>query len=111
MGSEDARKLILARRARFVAAALASVAATTTALGASVEACGGETVDQGGGGDAGPQPCLSPTADPRPCLSQRIPDAGRRDASEADAANDGGDAGGKDADADPQPCLAPPIDP
>ena len=101
MGSEDAKKLILARRARFVAAALASVAATTTALGASLEACGGETVDQGGGGDAGPQPCLSPTADPRPCLTQRVEDAGRRDAS----TDDGGKDAGKDAD--PQPCLSP----
>ena len=104
-GNDETRRLILARRARFVAAALASVAATTTALGASVEACGGETTQQPGtAGDGGngtdganPQPCLSPTANPQPCLSRRAPlDAGNKDA-DADA-----DAG------EPQPCLSPP---
>jgi hypothetical protein len=90
--------LILARRARFVAAALASVAATTgVALG--TEACvggaeDGEEVD-GGTSDAAPQPCLTKAPDddasPQPCLDIELP---------KDAA----------ADADPQPCLFAPLD-
>jgi hypothetical protein len=89
MGNNDAKRLILARRARFVAAALAGVAI----------ACGGSTTD-----DANPEPCLGPQyqpprdaggdadAQPQPCLEPPIQeDAG------ADA----------DADAEPQPCLSP----
>ena len=109
MGDENSKKLILARRARFVAAALASVAATTTALAASVEACGGATTEPGDM-DGGPQPCLSPTATAQPCLTQRIDDAGARDAArdDADLARDSGADGSKDAG--PAPCLAPPKD-
>lgn len=99
MGDEETKRIILARRARFVAAALASVAAA-----AGVEACGSggpdqPTTDAGTGRDgAEPQPCLSATApdsgidaQPQPCLEPLPPDAG-------DAGND----------AEPQPCLAPP---
>jgi hypothetical protein len=78
MGDDDAKRIILMRRARFVAAALA---------GLNAAMCGGETdgpspgqpvaVDDGGT----PQPCLSPIVPP--------------------------DAGGSDADAAPQPCLSP----
>ncbi|MBX3207045.1 MAG: hypothetical protein KF764_18505 [Labilithrix sp.] len=100
MGNDGNRKLILARRARFVAAALASVAATTTALAGALEACGGETEEpRTEGKDAGPRPCLSPTANPTPCLGVALP-------PDAGSATDGGadDAG---LDAEPQPCLAP----
>jgi hypothetical protein len=95
--NDDAKRLILARRARFVAAALAGVAV----------ACGGATDEgdpqpclsirptDGGIDSAKPQPCLEPSVDedagPQPCLSPLPPDAG--------------DAG--DADAGPQPCLSP----
>ena len=89
-GNDEAKRLILARRARFVAAALAGIAA----------ACGGSTDDTdpkpclsiqpGDGGpptdsasDAEPQPCLEPLppdasddAEPQPCLSPLPPDAG-----------------------------------
>lgn len=93
MGNEDAKRLILARRARFVAAALASAAM----------ACGGDT-------ESNPNPCLSARledsgakadAEPQPCLDPSVPDAGD-DASPhpclsvaADAGDggDGGDAG------------------
>ncbi|MBX3202954.1 MAG: hypothetical protein KF894_32805 [Labilithrix sp.] len=99
--SDDARRLILARRARFVAAALASVAATTSTLVASLEACGGEVETASGdrGRDRGePRPCLSapelPDRPPQPCLGA-VPD---EDAGAADAS---------DEDAEPQPCLAP----
>jgi hypothetical protein len=104
MGSDESKKLILARRARFMAAALAGVAATTTSLGAALEACGGETTQSPGDKDASPQPCLGATADPRPCLTAAPQDAGKLDAAK--------DAESKDAasDAEPQPCLAPAID-
>ena len=106
MGDDSARRLILARRSRFVAAALASVTAAAVA-GASVNACGGEVApDAEGGGtaadrdaqaseagdgghpeDATPQPCLTPLepdAGPTPCLAPPADD---------------------DFDASPQPCL------
>lgn len=102
MADDASKKLILARRARFMAAALAGVATAAT-LGGAVEACGGETDGGGQTADAGPQPCLSPPstnvdagtdAAPQPCLSPPSKvDAG----ADADA----------DADAAPQPCLAP----
>lgn len=101
-GNDDAKKLILARRARFLAAALATVATATTASVAG-GGCGGDTeptTSDGGTGTADgaePQPCLAPlppdasgdTGVPQPCLSI-APDAGK--------------------DAEPQPCLQPPID-
>ena len=95
MGNDDSKKLILARRARFVAAALASVAATT-GVAMSTEACaGGVEQTDGGTSDAAPQPCLKKAPDdaaPQPCLDVLPP---------------GEDAG---ADAQPQPCLFAPLD-
>ena len=90
MGDEEAKRIIFARRARFVAAAVA---------GLNLAMCGGKSED----GD--PQPCLSQryepdSGNPQPCLSQRDPDAGRDRADAADASDD--------ADAEPQPCLSPP---
>jgi hypothetical protein len=86
-GDDDVKKLILARRARFVAAAVAMNAVM----------CGGET------DGTSPQPCLSPPCldvipapdggTPQPCLTPIAPDAG---------APDGGDAGV------PLPCLSLP---
>ena len=95
MGNDDSRKLILARRARFVAAALASVAATT-GIAVGTEACGGESEQTGDAGttDGGrPQPCLrtAPEAGPQPCLEPPVD-------------NDAG------PDAQPQPCLFAPVD-
>lgn len=99
--TDDDKKTILARRARFVAAAL-----TSAGLGAlAVQGCGGDTSSPGtdaaadGAVDAqpdGPSVCLSQPFDgghdaPQPCLSPPPPDA----ADDAD-------------DAEPQPCLAPP---
>lgn len=87
MGDDGARRDILARRARFVAAALASVGLVTGAV-----ACGGDTkrdgkrtADAGDAGDAAPEPCLGAPADasPEPCL-------------------------GVTPDASPEPCLSPP---
>ena len=85
MGDEEAKRIIFARRARFVAAAVA---------GLNLAMCGGKSEDN-------PQPCLSvinepaDSGNPQPCLSQvRDP---------VDAAADAADA-----DAEPQPCLSPP---
>lgn len=66
MGSDDAKRLILARRARFVAAAIASVASV-----ASVAACSGD-----------PTPCLA-----LPLVRDPVPPDG---GSDADATIDSG---------------------
>jgi hypothetical protein len=106
MGDDDAKRLILARRARFVAAALAGVAGVAVACGGSID-------------DADPQPCLSPPyqprdagsgtdAEPQPCLEPLPPDAG--DDAEPQVClsplpPDAGDAGDADTGV-PQPCLS-----
>lgn len=58
---DDAKKTILARRARFLAAAVAGLA---------VEACGKTEATRDAGAEIAPQPCLS--APPQPCLSVPI---------------------------------------
>lgn len=74
--TDDAKKAVLARRAKFVAAALAGLGV----------ACGKQKADDAG---AGPGPCLTPVvvedagADvrtrPRACLSAPMPsDAGKK---------------------------------
>jgi hypothetical protein len=85
---DESKKVILARRARFIAAAIAGVSLAG-------QACGGEATDPiatGGGGAGGrpgpgggnagaPQPCLQPlagtynvggTGTPQPCLGAQI---------------------------------------
>ena len=64
---EDARAFILARRARFVTAALAGVSLATVACECGPQVCLEPAVPPGSGGsagspDAGPQPCLTPVA-------------------------------------------------
>lgn len=86
MKDGDARRAILNRRARFVAAALASAG-----LVAGAQSCGGQTEREGNKSDAGedtslPQPCLAAETGPQPCL------------------------GMPQEDASPQPCLDVPID-
>ncbi len=106
MGNDDAKRLILARRARFIAAALAGVTSTAMVVGA--EACGGQTDAPIGSSDAGasdgskdasPKPCLEVDAEPQPCLAPRAPDDGGtpRPCLEPPMPEDAG----------PQPCLAP----
>jgi hypothetical protein len=73
--SDDAKKAILARRAKFVAAAMASLAATS---------CGKERAAPSGDPSADPRACLKvhriePAPDaaqpsPRPCLEMAMPD-------------------------------------
>lgn len=115
-GDEAARRIILARRAKFVAAALATVA------------CG----KSGGGGDGcGPRPCLEPPivatlpdADPPPTRDGSfnkeagimfVSDAGDAGAGDAAAGDAGRDAGPRQArdggpvtqkpKRPPEPCL------
>lgn len=77
MGDAESKRLILARRARFVAAALASASAIAQA------------------GACSPQPCLEPVPSPAPDAG----DAGR----DASPKADGGVA--VDDSGQPQPCL------
>jgi hypothetical protein len=112
---DDVKQSILARRARFVAAALAS--AGIAALAA--QGCGGKSdadgsgvsQDAGSDGDAEPRACLAPPYDagadtgPQPCLDPPY-DAGS-DSDPQPCLFAPFDAG-SDADAEPQPCLAPP---
>jgi hypothetical protein len=106
MGDDEARRILLARRARFVAAALASVAATATGVGAATEGCGGDTDDE---------QTQAPQVPPQSCLAQPLEDSGERppdageDAPPQPCLKVAPDAS-EDADAEPQPCLAPRID-
>jgi hypothetical protein len=111
---DDAKSLILARRARFIAAALASAGLAA----GSMAACGGGSEDDrtdqvgvgGGGHDA--------QAEPQVCLSPLPPDAGMPpDVATVDAGSETSEdvmmpsdanADSDDADGLPQPCLAPP---
>ena len=99
MTDEESKKKILARRARFVAAAVASI---------SMTGCGGDT-------EAEPQACLSDTGvdvdtGPTPCLTPASDTGGGDTTSDAgiDAAADGDADGDVDPDTGPTPCLAPP---
>lgn len=124
MGDDLDRASILARRARFVAAALAGLALTAD--------CGGKVVVPGDGGNAGEgagaaQPCLSPPVGgggAQPCLGMTGGTgglagagggAGDGGAGNGGAGNSGGGiggfggAGGEGGEGGaPQPCLAPP---
>jgi hypothetical protein len=80
MGEEAAKRLILARRARFVAAALASVAAVAQAGACNPSPClePVPTPVPDAGRDAGKDTGVGSTADggePQPCLSTVAPDA------------------------------------
>jgi hypothetical protein len=87
--SDDAKKLILARRARFVAATLAGVGiACGKEPAPAPEVCLSVPMTR----DAQPMPCLEPLAVP-------IDAGAEQDAGTSHEA----DAGGK-----PMPCLAPP---
>lgn len=88
MGNDDAKRLILARRAKFVAAAIAGIAAACGGAEADPEPCLSRVLEPRDGGpdangDAEPRPCLdvspvdaSDDAEPQPCLSPLPPDAG-----------------------------------
>lgn len=101
MSSPDAKHKILARRAKFIAAAVTS--AGLLGCGSKAEACLSMVADTGGDGDTSPQPCLEPAIDtgvsdvaPEVCLSPAF------DSGSADTAAD------STLEAGPEPCLAPP---
>ncbi|MBK6515921.1 MAG: hypothetical protein IPG04_17955 [Polyangiaceae bacterium] len=118
MGDDLDRASILARRARFVAAALASLALTAD--------CGGKVTVPGDGGNAGEgagaaQPCLSPPVGgggAQPCLGMAGGSGGVGPGGSGGVAGQGGagvagGGGGSQGGAGgeggaPQPCLAPP---
>lgn len=97
--SHDPKSLVLARRAKFVAAALAGVTGVATACGGSTETT-----------KSHPEPCLGveccPDPPPQPCLST-VADADAEGASDASDASTDANADDADADATPQPCLSP----
>lgn len=97
----DAKSKILARRARFLAAAAASVG-----LAAAAPACTGDDVapnplfgDAGLGNDA--DATLDADTSPMPCLTAPV------DSSPADSADTSVTDGAGDADTGPMPCLTP----
>jgi len=95
---DDTKKLILARRARFIAAALAGAGLSS----GSITACG----DSEGDKTVVPQPCLS-IAGPRDASAD--PDAASPDAvTTTDDAATPSDGNPDSDDALPQPCLVPP---
>ena len=106
---DDAKKTILARRARFIAAAMASV----------TMACGKTSTPPGpclsvayvADGEAPPMPCLSPIGVPRPDADTSADADASADASADATANAGADAGKKiqpvpKPTAGPVPCLS-----
>jgi hypothetical protein len=125
----DARKTILARRARFIAAAIASAGVAGCGGDAASSACLSTYVPQDGGSDVGAdarpcnapdvsheaQMCLQPQppdaadadAGPQVCLSQPPPDAADEDTGPQVCLKIAPDAS-DDADAGPQMCLQPP---
>lgn len=82
------RQAILARRKRFIGAALLGLAsAAAVACSDAIETPAGDAGTTDAAADATPQPCLSPVVPPE--------DGGKDASSDANA------------DATPQPCLSP----
>ena len=81
---DDPKRLILARRAKFVAAALAGASAVATACSSSSKVC--LSLAPGNPPDAGDDVVASP----QPCLGVRAPEDGGPDA-ESDATDDAPD--------------------
>ncbi len=109
MGEDDARNAILARRARFVATALA----TAGLVVGSAEGCssGDDTSGKGdaalgGGGTGGPEPCLSPRIGGGGGTTSSGGSGGTTEAG-ADVTSDADLDGAAGAAGMPQPCLTP----
>ena len=126
MSSHDARSKILARRARFVAAAFTS--AGLLGCGSQAEACLSAVAIDAGDDATAPEPCLGAPLDtgvdtqPQPCLTAPLDtgvgDGALEDTGAADAATDGTLDTSPDAPSDtsgpkdtgPVPCLSPVLD-
>lgn len=90
------RDRILARRAKFVAAALAGVGVVGCS---SAQVCLEPSISDAGTDTSKPQTSTTDTGTPNPCLSIAV-DTGTGDA----------DASVDTADTEPTPCLVPPLD-
>lgn len=115
----EARARILARRAKYVALALAG--AGLTACGSTSQVCldiaapPDAADDAGDAGDTQPQVCLEPPLDagddadttPQPCLGVALDAGDDADTAPQPCLSPVLDAG-DDADSTPQPCLSPP---
>ena len=107
----DSKRTILARRAKFVAAAVASVSMAACSSSSSET---GTVKDGGADADAIAVPCLGVPADsstdtaPVPCLDQAPPDAGDAAVDARDAAEAATDT--LVDDTGPAPCLKMPLD-
>ncbi len=105
----DPRSRILARRAKFVSAALTTVLA----------ACGSSTTEEAKdtgvgtevGVDTGPVPCLDmPPPDTGTSPADSTADADAGDSAAADSGGARDSAGDADEDTGPTPCLKMPLD-
>jgi hypothetical protein len=96
MNDDDAKKAILARRARFIAAAMvgAGISVSCSNKDSPPQVCLSVAIDQDAGPPPGPSVCLSPI--PSPCLSVAPPQPEAPDAG----------ATIRDAGAPPRPCLS-----
>ncbi|MBK7394746.1 MAG: hypothetical protein IPJ34_00200 [Myxococcales bacterium] len=103
----DAKSRILARRAKFVSAALTTVLAacgSSTTEEAKDTGTGSE-VGTDGGADTGPVPCLD-----MPPPDTGTLDTGSLDSSAADSGGARDSASDADEDTGPTPCLKVPLD-
>ena len=95
MSNDESRRIVLARRARFLAAALAGIGLAGQACGGDTERDGENTAGAGGQagamqGDGGNSAAGTSSGGnagaPQPCLAPLPPDAGVNDAGDGDAA-------------------------
>jgi hypothetical protein len=104
MADDDAKKAILARRARFIAAAMMGAGLVSCEKKSPERFYGGPTPGDTPPAAADPNVCLNmapaPETVPAPCLSAPLP---------ADGTSDTVDAGANDAGPSPvpAPCLSP----
>lgn len=108
--SDDAKKTILARRASFVAAAIASVGIACGKTQSSPEPCLAVPMNHDPDAEAPPMPCLSPVAAPvDAAVVDADVDAGLRDSGTGTGTRTG-DGGGvaqpRPTGTVPMPCLS-----
>ncbi len=102
-GARDARAIILARRAKYVAMALAGAG---IAACSSTQVCLDIALPEDSGADAADASADGTDTAPQPCLSPAIDTGTRDDGVDTSDAGDTSDA----ADTTPQPCLSPTFD-
>jgi hypothetical protein len=108
----SSREKILARRAKFIAAAIASAGAISCSDNTTAQVCLEPAVDASNA-DTRPMPCLDPAVDTGVAKDTSVTDTST--SSDTGSATDTApntDTGGEDPDAAPMPCLKmpPPAD-